>query len=254
MSSQSSTAPLPDTAIPSHIAIIMDGNGRWAQERQQSRSEGHKAGVQACRSIVKASVKKGIKILSVFAFSSENWRRPSEEVQELMALFLFALHEDLEELHEQNVRLRFIGDRLKLNSALQEAMHHAETLTENNTGLTLVVATNYGGRADIVNATQTLVQKVLEGDLKMEELTEATFEKFLWTKELLPPDLFIRTGGVTRISNFYLWQLSYTELYFTDIHWPDFNEEHFDKAIESYQQRERRFGYTSEQVREMSHA
>lgn len=227
---------------PRHIAIIMDGNGRWAEQRQLSRSEGHRAGLEACRNIVKACAKQDIEVLSLFAFSSENWRRPDDEVNYLMGLFLLALGEYCDELEQHNVVLKFIGDRSQLAPELQQEIAKAEERTAKNTGLNLVIATNYGGQWDILQATKQLAEKVSQGDINLENITPELFQQHLSTGDLPAPDLFVRTSGETRISNFFLWQLSYTELYFSDVHWPDFSEEELEKAIASFQARDRRYG------------
>ncbi len=239
-----------EASLPRHIAIIMDGNGRWAQQRQLPRFSGHKAGVDSCHRIVKACAERGIEVLSIFAFSSENWKRPSSEVNDLMGLFLLALERYIEDLHQKNVKLRFIGDREQLNPSLQQGIQAAEALTQENTGLTLVIATNYGGRWDIIQAAKSMATAVQAGELCVEDINETLFEQHLITQDLPAPDLLIRTSGMTRISNFYLWQLSYTELYFTDVLWPDFTEQSLDEAIASYQQRDRRFGGFLEQEEE----
>lgn len=238
--------------VPRHIAIIMDGNGRWARKRFMPRVAGHKKGVDTVREIVKQCARHGVEHLTLFAFSSENWRRPADEVSFLMSLFFEALKREVIKLHKNNIRLRVIGDRSRFDPALMSQIEEGERITQNNTGLTLNIAANYGGRMDILNAVQTfirknpeLVSKVQQGELDLEELTISPFLSMPDTPE---PDLFIRTGGEKRISNFLLWQLAYTELYFTDTLWPDFDGEALDQAILSYQQRERRFGRTSEQL------
>ncbi len=236
--------------MPQHVAIVMDGNGRWAKERGLERAAGHKAGVESCRRIVKACAKRKINVLSVFAFSSENWRRPIEEVNYLMSLFLLALSQDIESLHENNIKLRFIGDLSQLDQQLQQEIKKAEKLTQNNTGLIFVIATNYGGQWDILQASQKIAVKVAAKDLQSQDITVDCFKQHLVTHDLPDPDLLIRTSGCSRISNFYLWQLSYTELFFTDVYWPDFNEIILDEAIANFQKRERRFGFTSEQIGE----
>jgi undecaprenyl diphosphate synthase len=255
----SSTQTIPDSAeVPNHIAVIMDGNGRWARKRFLPRVAGHKRGVETVRDLVKQCAKLKVKYLTLFAFSSENWRRPEDEVSFLMGLFMDALKREVTKLHENNIRLILIGDRSKFNVALVKQIKEAEKLTAKNTGLTLTIAANYGGRWDILNATNKMVAKAVKKlDSSAEDLA-FTEEGLVFTEELLAPhlamhyatepDLFIRTGGEKRVSNFLLWQLAYTEFYFTDTLWPDFDAKAFQLAIQSYQQRERRFGRTSEQL------
>jgi undecaprenyl diphosphate synthase len=231
--------------IPRHIAIIMDGNGRWAKQRFMPRVAGHQRGVEALRDSVKACVELGVKYLTVFAFSSENWRRPADEVSFLMTLFLKMLEREISKLHQNNIRLRIIGDRSRFDDKLKQTMQEAESLTANNSALTLTIAANYGGRWDVMQAMQSLLK---EKPHLAQTFTEADFQPYLTMSDAPEPDLFIRTGGEQRISNFMLWQLAYTELYFTDTLWPAFDRKELDKAIDSYQKRERRFGRTSEQL------
>lgn len=236
-----------EISVPNHIAIIMDGNGRWAQNRNKLRSAGHKAGVDALRKTIESCASHGVKFLTVFAFSSENWLRPKKEVDLLMSLFMMTLKSQASKLHKNNIRLVIIGDRTRFSSRLQSKIETVESLTSKNTGLTLVIAANYGGQWDIEQAAERLVQQAIEqgGSTKDLELKD-----FLATTNIPEPDLFIRTGGEKRISNFLLWQLAYSELYFTDTLWPDFNEEALTLAISSYSARQRRFGQTSEQIHE----
>ncbi|NOT67649.1 MAG: isoprenyl transferase [Methylophilaceae bacterium] len=242
----SSTQDIPDTAsIPRHIAIIMDGNGRWARKRFLPRIAGHKRGVEAVRDMVKQCDKLGVKHLTLFAFSSENWRRPSDEVTFLMGLFMQVLQREVTKLHQNNIRLRIIGDRTRFDANLCAQIEASETLTQVNTGLTLTIAANYGGRWDVIQAMNAMQLAKPELLGKFEEQDLAPFLSMYYAPE---PDLFIRTGGEKRISNFLLWQLAYSELYFTDTLWPDFNDAELQLAIQSYQQRERRFGRTSEQL------
>ncbi len=243
-SSSSKTVPTIGR-LPNHIAIIMDGNGRWARKRFLPRIAGHKRGVGVVRDVVKQCAQLDIKYLTLFAFSSENWRRPEKEVSFLMGLFMETLQREVSKLNENNIRLVIIGDRSRFSSELAQQIESSEKLTENNTGLTLTIAANYGGRWDILQATNQMIQALpdKEGGFEEEDLTP-----FLSMHYAPEPDCFIRTGGEKRISNFLLWQLAYTEFYFTDDLWPDFDQACFDKAIISYQQRERRFGRTSEQV------
>lgn len=242
----SATQRIPEVAsVPSHIAVIMDGNGRWARKRFLPRVAGHKRGVETVREMVKHCVKLDVKFLTLFAFSSENWRRPVEEVSFLMGLFMDALDREVSKLHQNNIKLVMIGDRSQFDAQLIEKIHASERLTANNTGLVLTIAANYGGRWDILQAVNKmqLALPALAGGYQEENL-----QPYLSMSYAPEPDLFIRTGGETRISNFLLWQLAYTELYFTDTLWPDFDEAAFNLAISSYRQRERRFGRTSEQL------
>lgn len=233
---------------PRHIAIIMDGNGRWAQKRYMPRAIGHQAGVKAVRKIVEYCAQQEIEVLTLFAFSSENWRRPQEEVSLLMNLFMATLQQEIEKLNRNNIRLRFIGDRSAFSQPLQNKMSEGETLTKDNTALTLTIAVNYGGRWDLCQAFQKITEKMMSGELEKQEITEALINRFLSTSDLPEPDLFIRTGGEQRVSNFLLWQLAYTEMYFTEALWPDFDQESLKEAIKSFQSRQRRFGHTGEQV------
>ncbi len=231
--------------MPRHIAIIMDGNGRWAKQRFMPRVMGHQRGVEALREVVKSCRELGVEYLTVFAFSSENWRRPAEEVSFLMSLFLRMLEREVTKLHQNNIRLKIIGDRSRFDDKLKQTMHDAEQLTANNTALTLTIAANYGGRWDVINA----VQHMLNAHPHLAQtFSEADLQPYLSMSDAPEPDLFIRTGGEQRISNFMLWQLAYTELYFTDTLWPAFDPGELNKAIASYHKRERRFGRTSEQV------
>ncbi|TCV90180.1 polyprenyl diphosphate synthase [Sulfurirhabdus autotrophica] len=242
----SSTRQLPETGnIPRHIAIIMDGNGRWAKKRFMPRIAGHKRGVETVRDTIKACIDKGVEYLTLFAFSSENWRRPAEEVSLLMQLFVFALEKEVTRLHENNIRLIVVGDLSHFEPKLQDLIRQGEELTRNNTRLTLSVAANYGGRWDILQATHRLLK---EKPALATSFTEEELVPYLSMSYAPEPDLFIRTGGEQRISNFLLWQLAYSELYFTHTLWPDFDSDSLNLAIQSYQQRERRFGRTSEQL------
>jgi undecaprenyl diphosphate synthase len=242
----SSTRTIPDTAsIPRHIAVIMDGNGRWAKQRFMPRVAGHQRGVEALREVVKACRDLGVEYLTVFAFSSENWRRPAEEVSFLMTLFLKMLEREVAKLHKNNIRLKIIGDRSRFDDKLKQTMRDAEQLTANNSALTLTIAVNYGGRWDVMHAVQNMLR---EHPSLAQTFTEEDLQPYLSMSDAPEPDLFIRTGGEQRISNFMLWQLAYTELYFTDTLWPAFDRKELGKAIASYQKRERRFGRTSEQL------
>ena len=244
----SATQAIPSAAeIPKHIAVIMDGNGRWARKRFLPRIAGHKRGVETVRDLVKYCVNLKVEYLTLFAFSSENWRRPAEEVSFLMGLFMQALKREVTKLHQNNIKLIMIGDRSRFDAELIAQIEASELLTANNTGLVLSIAANYGGRWDILQAVNKmqLAAPQLAGFYREDHLTP-----YLSMSYAPEPDLFIRTGGEKRISNFLLWQLAYTELYFTDTLWPDFNQEAFNLAISSYQKRERRFGRTSEQLSE----
>ena len=245
----SSTQTVPDSsAKPRHIAIIMDGNGRWATRRHLPRTAGHIRGVHAVRRVVQYCGEQGIDYLTLFAFSSENWRRPQEEVNLLMRLFVRSLQKEVIKLHKSNIRLRVVGDLSAFDPHLVELIHEAEALTCNNTALTLSIAANYGGRWDILQAIQQLAKARPQAWSSAEQIQESDLTPYLsmaWAPE---PDLFIRTGGESRISNFLIWQLAYTELYFTDKYWPDFSNADMDQAIAWYAQRERRFGRTSAQV------
>jgi undecaprenyl diphosphate synthase len=231
--------------VPQHIAIIMDGNGRWARRRFMPRVAGHRKGVEAVRAVVSRCAERGVAYLTLFAFSSENWRRPPEEVSFLMQLFMRALEEEVARLHENSIRLRIVGDLSRFEPTLVDMIRNAEQLTAGNTGLNLTIAANYGGRWDILQA----VERMLKADpARRDGFAENDLDVHLAMAYAPEPDLFIRTGGEQRISNFLLWQLAYTELYFTDSLWPEFNGAAVDAAIASFQQRERRFGRTSEQV------
>jgi undecaprenyl diphosphate synthase len=234
--------------LPKHLAIIMDGNGRWAKRKGLPRIAGHRAGVKALQKIVNFSATKGIEVLTVYAFSSENWRRPSKEVTMLMELFNTSLKQRFKELHDNNVKLHFVGDLSSFPEQLRQSMTDTENLTTNNTGLELVVAVNYGGRWDITNAFKAINKKISNEELKLEDICEDLIGEFMCLADLPEPELFIRTGGEMRISNFLLWQLAYTELYFNDCLWPDFDTVSLEKALQWYAGRERRFGRTSEQI------
>ncbi|HFC5893286.1 isoprenyl transferase [Neisseria lactamica] len=238
----STQAVLEHTAIPRHIAVIMDGNGRWAKKRFLPRIMGHKRGLDALENMVKHCAGLGVRYLTVFAFSTENWRRPEDEVSFLMGLFLQALQKQVRRLHENNMRLKILGSRERFNRQILQGIEEAEALTANNTGLTLSIAADYGGRWDILQAANRLLADGVS------EITEDMLAKYLMLGDAPEPDLFIRTGGETRISNFLLWQMAYAELYFTDILWPDFDETALNAAVASFQKRERRFGRTSEQL------
>nr|WP_028388318.1 isoprenyl transferase [Legionella fairfieldensis] len=240
-----------DEILPQHIAIVMDGNGRWAQSRGLLRVEGHRAGINPVKTVIRCCLECQIPVLSLFAFSSENWSRPEKEVEFLMQLFIEALGKEVQELHQHGVRLRFTGNRITLPQQLCEQMQRAETLTASNNSLILNVVVNYGGKWDLVQATRTLIKQVCSGELALDAVDEAVLSQALSTYGLPDPDLFIRTSGEQRISNFFLWQLAYTELYFSEVPWPDFNATEFHKALANYSRRERRYGKTSQQLSEI---
>ncbi len=246
--------PDSNPALPRHVAIVMDGNGRWAQQRSLPRTAGHREGAKAVRRVVQACSECGIKVLTLFAFSSENWRRPQWEVDVLMKLFAATLRSEIRRLDAANVRLRFIGDHLAFSPTLQNYIVKATQRTLNNTGLTLVIAANYGGRWDVMQATQRVVEEVAAGRLQSGDLTPETFQRYLCLADLPEPDLFIRTGGEQRISNFLLWQLAYTELYFTERLWPDYDADDLAAACTAFARRQRRFGQTGEQIAGAPHA
>jgi len=233
---------------PRHIAIVMDGNGRWAKQRHRPRSFGHHAGQKTVRSAIEFCLRRGIEALTLFAFSSENWARPQDEVSALMELFLKALDREVNELHGYGVRIRFIGELAAFAPALRERMQAAMAKTQGNTKLALNIAVNYGGRWDIAHAAQRAIEAVQRGELAAAQLDEKTLASYFALADLPPLDLFIRTGGEKRVSNFLLWQLAYAELYFSDVLWPDFDAACFDAAIADYAARERRYGKTGEQV------
>lgn len=251
------SAPVPSSApditsvtgaLPRHVAIIMDGNNRWAKKRGLPGPEGHRAGETAVRRIVEHAARTGLEVLTVFAFSSENWRRPEQEVAALMSLFLEALTKKVGELHANGIRLRFIGDLSRFSPELQAGMQEAEALTRDNVRMVLVIAVNYGGQWDMAHAAQKLALEVAAGRLTPAEITPERMGHFVQMADLPPVDLLIRTGGEMRISNFLLWQTAYAEFYFTEALWPDFDAAELDRALADYARRQRRFGRTSEQV------
>lgn len=235
-------------AVPGHVAIIMDGNNRWARKRLLPGVAGHKAGVDAVKAVVEVCASEGVEVLTLFAFSSENWARPEEEVGALMELFLLALRREVRKLRDNNIRLQIIGDRSRFAPALRQAMADAEQMTEGCTGMQLLIAANYGGQWDLVQVAQSLAQEVAEGVLDSQAITAETINARLCTAGFPHPDLCIRTGGERRISNFLLWQLAYSELYFSDLYWPDFKHAAMREALADFACRQRRFGRTSEQV------
>ena len=234
--------------VPRHVAIIMDGNGRWARNRKKPRHSGHRAGVKSVRSAVETAAQRGVEYLTLFAFSSENWARPEEEVSGLMTLFVEALRREIDELHRNNVRLRFVGELQTLGGALRDNIVESEQKTEKNTGLRLTIAIAYGGRWDIMEAAKALARKATEGVISVDEVDENEFASGLALADLPDPDLLIRTGGEQRISNFLLWNLAYSELYFSDVLWPEFEETQFDDALSHFSEKQRRYGHTGEQV------
>ena len=240
-------------SIPAHVAIVMDGNGRWAQRRHRPRTEGHRAGQKALRRVIEHAGRRGVKIVTVFAFSSENWNRPADEVSRLMELFMRALDREVAEIHENGIRIRFVGERGAFAPELQRRMTAAEELTAGNEALLLNVAVNYGGRWDILQAARALAKEVAAGRLDPGQATETDLAGRLSLAGVPDPDLFIRTGGEMRLSNFLLWQAAYAELWFTDVLWPDFGEKELDEAIAAYAGRERRYGRVTG-GREASHA
>ncbi|HYD95718.1 MAG TPA: polyprenyl diphosphate synthase [Noviherbaspirillum sp.] len=251
MTHLSSTKVVPAvSAVPRHIAIIMDGNGRWATKRYMPRVAGHKKGVEAVRTIVEACVERGVEYLTLFAFSSENWRRPADEVSLLMRLFVIALEREVAKLHINGIRLKVVGDLSRFDPKLQELIQAAERRTAGNTRLTLTICANYGGRWDIMQA----VRKMVTANPGTADFSEDQLAAHLSMAYAPEPDLFVRTGGEERVSNFLLWQMAYTEFYFTETYWPDFDGAELDRAIASYQHRERRFGRTSEQLIEQKKA
>lgn len=233
---------LDKSRIPQHVAIIMDGNGRWAQKRGLPRTFGHRAGVESLRDIVKTASEINIKALTAYAFSTENWKRPTDEVNLLMSLLSDYLDKEIDELDENNVQIRFIGKTDELASGLQHKIEKAQTRTASNSGLVLNLAVNYGGRAEIMRAVQIIAKQVERGEITSAEITEATINKNLYTNNLPDPDLLIRPSGDFRISNFLLWQLAYTEFWLTNIYWPDFKPKDLIQAVFDYQQRDRRYG------------
>lgn len=236
--------------LPKHVAIIMDGNNRWAKKRFLPGVAGHKAGVDAVRAVVETSAREGVEVLTLFAFSSENWRRPANEVSALMQLFAVALEREVKKLHRNNIRLRVMGDLSGFSDRIQQLVRDAEALTANNDLMTLVIAANYGGQWDIAQAAQQLARQVQQGTLTPEQIDEQALHQHTWLHDLPAPDLMIRTGGEQRISNFMLWQMAYTEFYFCDDYWPDFKQQEYKKALVAFAERTRRFGRTDEQLEE----
>ena len=246
------TSPSPKPAVnchvPRHVAIIMDGNGRWASLRNKPRHSGHRAGVKSVRMAVETSAQRGVEYLTLFAFSSENWARPEEEVSSLMSLFVEALRREVAELHRNNVRLKFVGALHELDAKLRKKISESEKKTAANTGLRLTVAIAYGGRWDIIEASKALARAAVDGLIGIDDINDDRFASELQMSSAPDPDLLIRTGGEHRISNFLLWNLAYAELWFTDVLWPEFDESAFDAALQFYAGKQRRFGHTGDQV------
>ncbi len=246
--------PLDKATLPRHIAIIMDGNGRWAKERGQDRIYGHHEGVLSVREVVGVAGEIGIEYLTLYAFSTENWNRPKAEVDALMELLVATIRQEVDELNRRNVRLHVIGDFAALPQLCQQEMQEAIDLTNKNTGLNLILALSYSAKWEMINAIKSIAQQAVDGKINPNEISDELFHQHLCTHQFPDPELMIRTSGECRISNFLLYQLAYSELYFTSIHWPDFRREQFLHAIANYQQRERRFGKTSEQIQPSEHA
>jgi undecaprenyl diphosphate synthase len=235
--------------IPKHVAIIMDGNGRWAKQQGQDRLFGHSSGVESVRATIKSALEFGVEYLTLYAFSTENWNRPKEEVDALMDLLVHSITNEVDELNENGIRLITIGDESRLPNNCQESLEWARKKTESNRELTLVLALNYSARWEIIRALKLIASDIENRLLKSSEIDEKTFEQFLSTASIPDPELLIRTSGENRISNFLLWQIAYTEFHFTDVYWPEFRREHFVQALWDYQNRERRFGLVSEQIK-----
>jgi len=237
-----------EVPVPQHVCIIMDGNGRWAKKRLMPRTFGHRKGVEITRKSIQFFAAAGVRDLTLFAFSSENWNRPEDEVSTLMELFMHSLKDNSAELNDNNIRIRFIGDRAAFSQALQDQIAESEAITADNQLMNLNIAANYGGQWDILNAVKSIASKIACDELTLEQIDQPLLESALSLANTPDPDLFIRTGGEQRISNFLLWQLAYAELYFTDVLWPDFSEQEMQKALDIYSQRQRRYGKTSEQM------
>lgn len=235
-------------SIPEHVCIIMDGNGRWAKKRLMPRTFGHRKGVTITRNSIEFFARAGVRHLTLFAFSSENWNRPAEEVGTLMELFFRSLKDNSAELNSQNIRIRFIGEREAFSLALQDQIAETEALTLDNNLMTLNIAANYGGQWDILNAVRKVAARIERGEITQHQIDQTMLENELSLADTPDPDLFIRTGGEHRVSNFLLWQLAYTEFYFTDVLWPDFSQQEMQKALDDYAQRQRRYGKTGEQI------
>lgn len=248
---QSATLPMNGDVsdpVPSHVAIIMDGNNRWAKARGLTGSRGHRAGVEAVRNVIRRAAERQVGTLSLFAFSSENWKRPAAEVNALMELFLMALKREVKKLHERDIRLTILGERQGFSHAIQKHIQRAEDMTAGNQGMHLVIAANYGGQWEITCAARQLAQQVADGEIAPEEIDEARMNETMGIQHVPPVDLCIRTSGEQRLSNFMLWQLAYAELYFSPLLWPDFDAEAFDQALQAFGHRQRRFGMTDQQI------
>jgi len=252
MSTSISDTQAVSGGVPRHVAVIMDGNNRWAKKRLMPGVAGHKAGVDAVRAVVETSAREGVEVLTLFAFSSENWRRPAKEVSALMDLFSLALQREVKKLHKNNIRLVVMGDLSGFSAKIQQLVKEAEELTAENGAMTLVIAANYGGQWDIANAAKNIALDVKAGKLDPETIDEQTFHQYTWLNQFPAPDLMIRTGGEERISNFMLWQTAYAEFYFADVLWPDFKEQEYKKALAAFADRTRRFGRTDDQLKEGS--
>ncbi len=250
MSTSISDKEAVEGGIPRHVAVIMDGNNRWAKKRLMPGVAGHKAGVDAVRAVVETSAEQGIEVLTLFAFSSENWRRPEKEVNALMQLFIVALEREVKKLHKNNIRLIVMGDKSAFQQKIQDLISQAEQLTADNDRMTLVIAANYGGQWDIAQAAKRIAQDIEAGKLSSEDINEQLFHKYTWLNDLPAPDLMIRTGGEERISNFMIWQTAYSEFYFSDALWPDFKQKEYKKALAAFANRVRRFGRTDDQLKE----
>lgn len=235
-------------SVPRHVAIIMDGNNRWAKKRFMPGIAGHKSGVNAVRAVIEVCADAGVEVLTLFAFSSENWQRPEDEVSALMELFLFSLRREVSKIEKNGIRLKIIGERSRFSPELQKAIEQAEQRTAHNDKFILQIAANYGGRWDVTQAVRRLAEQVQQGELSPDAIDEAAVSQYISTADAGDPDLLIRTGGERRVSNFLLWQLAYTELYFSDLYWPDFQHQAMREVLEDFALRQRRFGKTSEQI------
>lgn len=250
MSTSIDDASAAQGSVPRHVAIIMDGNNRWAKGRFMPGIAGHKAGVDAVRAVVETSAKAGVEVLTLFAFSSENWRRPEKEVAALMQLFILALQREVKKLHKNNIRLRVMGDLTAFSEKIQSLIAESESMTKDNDAMTLVVAANYGGQWDIAQAARRMAEEVQAGRIQPADINEHSLHQYTWLSEFPAPDLMIRTGGEQRISNFMLWQTAYAEFFFSDVLWPDFKEKEYQKALDAFASRTRRFGRTDDQLKE----
>lgn len=246
---QSITETLIKANLPKHVAIIMDGNGRWAKQKGKDRTAGHQEGVNSVKEVIDVCGELGIPYLTLFAFSTENWKRPKMEVDFLMSLLIRTLRKEIDELHEKGIKLSLIGEIDQLPNSVQKPLHHAVELTQENQKANLIIALNYGSKAEILRATKNIAEDIIQGKVALNQIEEQLFEEYLYTKDYPNVDLLIRTSGEQRLSNFLLWQIAYSELYFSDVFWPDFRKEHFLEAIQTYTNRERRYGKTGEQIK-----